>query len=126
MSFLLYRFAKEKIIIFMEEKFGLVPGIECKYVRTEPEIITAIAKRTGIDPARVKAMMRYNIFTVAQFAELSQLAVSSVLNKTRPSIVNKDAGTLGTELDYTYPFQTKDSEGPKFILRNEKAERYLR
>ena len=110
----------------MEEKFGLITGIECKYVRTDPEVIEAISKRTGIDSARVKVMMRYNIFTIGQFAELSQLAVSSILNKTRPSIVNKETGALGTELDYTYPFQSGKTEGPKFILRNEKSEKYLK
>ncbi len=110
----------------MDEKFGVISGIECRYVKTDPEIIEAISKRTGIETDRVKKMMRYNIFTVAQFAELAGLAVSSVLNKTRPSIIEKTAGTLGTELDFTYPFQTKDSEGPKFILRNEKSEKYLR
>ena len=110
----------------MEEKFGLITGIECRYVKTDPEIIEAIAKRTGIDQQRVKSMMRYNIFSVLQFSELSQLAVSSILNKTRPSIVNKETGDLGTELDFCYPFQTKNQSGPKFVVRNEKSEKYLK
>lgn len=110
----------------MEEKFGLIQGIECKYVRTDPEIIESISKRTGIEPSRIKAMMRYNIFTIGQFAELSQLKVSTILNKTRPSITDRETGALGTELDYTYPFQTAKTGGPKFILRNEKSERLLR
>lgn len=110
----------------MDEKFGLITGIECKYVKTDPEIIEAIAARTGIDAQRVKSMMRYNIFSVLQFSELSQLAVSSILNKTRPSIVNKDTGDLGTELDFCYPFQTKNQSGPKFVVRNEKSEKYLK
>jgi len=110
----------------MEEKFGLISGIECKYVKTDPELIDAISQRTGIEPHKVKVMMRYNIFTIAQFAELSQLAISSILNKTRPSIVDKETGGLGTELDFTYPFQTSKTEGPKFILRNEKSERYFK
>ena len=109
----------------MEDKFGLITGIECKYVKTDPEIIEAIAKRTGIDPLRVKSMMRYNIFSVLQYSELSGLAVSSILNKTRPSIVNKEDGALGTELDFIYPFQTKDQSAPKFIVRNGKSEKYL-
>lgn len=110
----------------MEEKFGLITGIECRYVKTDPEIIEAIATRTGIDAQRVKSMMRYNIFSVLQFSELSQLAVSSILNKTRPSIVNKETGELGTELDFCYPFQTKNQSGPKFVVRNEKSEKYMK
>jgi hypothetical protein len=110
----------------MEEKFGLITGIECRYVKTDPEIIEALAKKTGIDPMKVKSMMRYNNFTPSQFSELSKLAISTVTNKTRPSIVDKATGKLGIELDYCYPFQGKDSEGPKFILRNEKSEKYLR
>ena len=110
----------------MEDKFGLITGIECKYVKTDSEIIDAIAKRTGIDPLRVKSMMRYNIFSVLQYSELSGLAVSSILNKTRPSIVDKRTGAWGTELDYCFPFQDCNDNGPKFILRNEKAEKYLK
>ncbi|MDX9913921.1 MAG: hypothetical protein RBS77_05060 [Candidatus Moranbacteria bacterium] len=110
----------------MEEKFGLITGIECKYVKTDPELIESIATRTGITPQRVKSMMRYNIFTIGQFAELSDLAVSSILNKTRPSVVDKETGALGTELDYTYPFKSAKMDGPKFIIRNEKSEKYLR
>lgn len=110
----------------MEEKFGLITGIECKYVKTDPEIIEAIAKRIDTDPQRVKSMMRYNIFSVLQYSELSGLAVSSILNKTRPSIVDKEVCKIGTELDFCYPFQTKNQVGPKFIVRNDKSEKYLK
>lgn len=123
-------FAKNKShnrhIKYMEEKFGLVTGVECKYVKTDPDLIESIVARTGIPFQKVKSMMRYNIFTIGQFAELSQLAVSSILNKTRPSVVDKETGALGTELDYTYPFQSAKMDGPKFILRNQKSEKYLK
>jgi len=46
----------------MEEKFGLVLGVECRFVKTDPEIIEAIAKRIGKEASRVKSMMRYNMF----------------------------------------------------------------
>jgi hypothetical protein len=110
----------------MEEKFGLITGIECRYVKTDPEIIEAIAKKIGKEPAQVKPMLRYNIFTVSQYACLSGLAVSTILNKTRPSIVDKSTGAWGTELDYCFPFQDCNDNGPKFILRNVKAEKYLK
>ena len=110
----------------MEEKFGLVLGIECRFVKTDPEIIEAIAKRIGKPDTRVKSMMRYNVFTIGQYSCLSGLAVSTILNKTRPSITDKATGSWGTELDYCFPFQDCSDNGPKFILRNEKAEKYLK
>jgi hypothetical protein len=110
----------------MEEKFGLVMGVECKFVKTDPEIIEAMATRIGKDKAQVKCMMRYNLFTISQYACLSGLAISTILNKTRPSIVDKTTGALGTELDFCYPFQDCVDSGPKFILRNEKSEKYLK
>ena len=109
----------------MEEKFGLITGVECRFVKTDPEIIEAIAARIGKDQARVKSMMRYNVFTISQYSCLSGLAVSTILNKTRPSIVDKTTGALGTELDYCHPFHDCDDNGPKFILRNSKSEKYL-
>ena len=84
----------------MEEKFGLIQGIECRFVKTDPEIVEAISKRTGIDALKVKYMMRYNIFTVAQFAELSQLAISSILNKTRPTIIEKSTGKISGMISF--------------------------
>jgi hypothetical protein len=106
----------------MEEKFGLMQGVECKFVKTDPEIIEAIAKRQNIDTLKVKSMMRYNVFTIRQFADLSGLAVSSIINKTRPLIRE---GELSTDLDYCYPHQDATDSGPKFIVRNEKSEKYL-
>ena len=110
----------------MEEKFGLIQGIECRFIKNDPEIIEVISKRIGVDIPKVKAMMRYNIFTIGQYSCLSGLAVSTILNKTRPSIIDKSTGALGTELDFCFPFKDCSDNGPKFILRNEKAEKYLK
>jgi hypothetical protein len=107
----------------MEGKFGLIKGIECKFVKTEPELIESLSKRTGIDIEKIKAMMRYNMFTVNQFAQLTQLAVSSITNKTRPSLSGDD---YNTELDFCFPFRDELNEGPKFVVRNEKAEKFLK
>lgn len=110
----------------MEEKFGLIQGIECRFIKTDPEIIEVIAKRISTDQAKVKSMMRYNVFTIGQYSCLSGLAVSTILNKTRPSIMDRATGGLGTELDFCFPFQDCNDNGPKFILRNEKSEKYLK
>ena len=107
----------------MEEKLGLLKGVECKFVKTDPELIQALVVRTGMNEDAVKAMMRYSMFTVNQFSDLTGLSVSHILNKTRPSVIN---GSVGVELDYCYPFRDKDNDGPKFIVRNAKAEKYLK
>ena len=109
----------------MEEQFGLIKGIECKFAKTEPALIDAISKRTEIPVDKVRTMMRYNVFTVNQFADLTGLAVSTITNKTRP-LINKASGKWETELDYCFLYPDKDNEGPKFVVRNEKAEKLLK
>lgn len=107
----------------MEEKIGLVMGIECKLSRTDMALIESIAQNRAIGVERVKSMMRYNMFTINQFANLSGLSVSNVLNKTRPAVIE---GKIGTELNFCYPFQDNINDGPKFILRDEKSEKFLK
>jgi hypothetical protein len=107
----------------MEEKIGLIKDIECRFVKTDPETIDAIALKRTIDADIVRRMMRYNMFTIRQFAKLTGVTVSHILNKTSVSVIN---GIIGTELDYCYPFRDTDMEGPKFIVRNEKAENHLK
>jgi len=107
----------------MEEKYGLLKDVECKFVKTDPTIIEAMSKRLDIPINQMKHMLRYNMFTVSQFADLSQLAVSTITNKTRPLMID---GKYDTELDYCYPYQDKEGNSPKFIVRNEKAEKYIK
>jgi hypothetical protein len=104
-------------------KFGYLKGIECKFVKTDPVIVETLSIKTGIPADMVKSMMRYNIFTINQFCTLTQLADSTVRNKIRPTIIN---GELNTELDYCFPFNNGLNEGPLFIVRNEKSEKYLK
>jgi hypothetical protein len=106
-----------------EERIGLVKKVECKLVKTDPALIEAIALKIGYPVEHVRFMMRYNIFTINQFAALSKMSVSHVLNKTRPSVIGE---IIWTELDYCYPFHDYLNEGPKFILRNEKSEKFLK
>jgi hypothetical protein len=109
----------------MEEQFGLIKGFECKFAKTDPSLIEAIAKRTEMPIDRVRTMMRYNVFTITQFADLTGLAVSTITNKSRP-LINKTTGDLETELDCCFPYPRKTNEGPKFVVRNEKAEKLLK
>ena len=106
-----------------QQKFGLLKGIECRFVKTDPELIETIATKQGLSIADVKGLMRYNMFTVNQFAKLTGKTISMITDKTRPSVVD---GAYNTELDYTYPFSYIDNDGPKFIVRNAKAEKYLK
>jgi hypothetical protein len=104
------------------ELIEVAKSVDVRFVKTDPDIIKTISEKTGIDVLKVKQMMRYNIFTINQFADLSQLSLSTVNYKTRPALVK---GVLTFELDTVYPFQDAENGGPKFILRNEKAEKYI-
>ena len=101
---------------------GLIK-LECKFVKTDPEVIESVANKTGKDPQKIQRAMRYNVFTVKTFATLTGLSVSTILNKTSESVIN---GNIDTELDFCYPFGLEEDEGPKFIVRNEKAEKYFK
>lgn len=97
--------------------------IECNLTKTDPEVIEKIASRTGVDAVRIRKIMRYNMFTVKQFAVLTGLSVATILNKASDSAIN---GVIDSELDFCYPFGVEEKDGPKFIVRNEKAEKHLR
>lgn len=107
----------------METKVGLINNVTCQFKKIDPELIDRIHQRTSIEPEIIRNILRYNILTINQFAKLAKLSVSNVLNKTRASVVN---GDVGTELDFCYPFSDDENDGPKFIFRNEKAEKYLK
>jgi hypothetical protein len=106
----------------MEEKYGLIKGMRCQLHKTDPELIKVLSHKTGIDAVMVKEMLLYNVFTVSQFAQISGLAVSTITNKTRPLMID---GKYDTELDYCYLHPDKEGDGPKFIVRNKKSEKYL-
>ena len=107
----------------MEDKVGLLRGYECKFSKTNDDLILQLADKTTLNKEIVREMMRYNVFTINQFSFLARLSVSHVLNKTRPSVID---GAISTELDYCYPFSDPDGTGPKFIVRNSKSEKYLK
>lgn len=103
------------------EEFGML-DVECKFMKTEPELITSIATTRNLKPESVKKMTRYNMFTIPQFSLLTGLNVSTIHNYTRPSM---EGSKLTTKLDFCYPFPNDEETGPKFIVRNEKSDKYL-
>lgn len=68
-----------------------------------------------------EGMVRYNIVTVTQLAALAKVSVATVEGKIRPYTTKKVLYKLTT----VYPFSTPDQSGPKFVLWNAEAERFV-
>lgn len=107
----------------MNDKIGLMKK-EIRLVKKDDELINRVVASNGIfkDPKEVAQMLRYNVFTVKQFSDLTGLAQSTILNKCRP--IYRE-GNLVTDLDFCHPFADLDGMGPKFIIRNDKSESLL-
>lgn len=108
----------------MSEKYGLIK-VEIRLVKKDEELISRIMKarnlQDGMEDA-ITSILRYNVWTIQQFMEISGLAQSTISNKCRPQYKE---GNIDTELDFCYPFADLEGAGPKFIVRNEKSEALL-
>jgi len=96
-----------------------------RLIKKDEELVSKIIKQQNLATTKtpiVSDMLRYNVWTMAQFCDLTGYKPSTVTNMTRP---NYRDGKLVTELDFCYPFQSISSMGPKFIIRNEKSEKML-
>ena len=107
-----------------DEILGLITGVECKFVKTDPLLIEELAKEKNLSEGMVKIWMRYNIFTVKQFSDLSGLTVGAVTNLTRPSL--NGTQVVAPKINFCYPFPDHDGNGPKYIFRNEASEKYFK
>ena len=108
-----------------EEKIGLGDD-KIRLIKKNDELALAIMKQQKLPEEKatlIAYIMRYNMWTMAQFGDLTGYAPSTITNLTRP-FYNK-AGELVTELDFCYPFKSLEGSGPKFIIRNEKSESFL-
>ena len=108
----------------MSEKIGLIKTA-IRLVKKDEELIDRVVLANDIVEAKmdtVVEMLRHNIWTIQQFADVTGLAQSTIANKCRPQY--KD-GEISTELDHCYPFADLEGLGPKFIVRNEKSEALL-
>ena len=107
-----------------------VQNVEIVFVKTDPDIIKKLFARlkkecpdTYDDEKKVKALMRYNVWTVGQFCDVSGLKVSTVNNLCRPMFIG---GSFELKLDYCYPLRDSGGKGLKMIVRNEKSEKLLK
>jgi hypothetical protein len=107
----------------MEEKYGLIKGMQCLLRKTDNTLFEAISEKRGIGIEDVKSMMQYNMFTINQFSRLTGLTVSVIHNKIRPILLGE---TYNTDLNFCYPFSDLDNEGLKFIVRDGKSEKLLK
>ena len=107
---------------------GLIKDVEIRLVKHDEDLYDHIIKARNIideeERARVKNALRYNVFSLPMFSDMSGLAKSSVSNLMRP--LHDVAGELYTGLDFTFMFPGIRSHGRKFIVRNEKSERVLK
>lgn len=108
----------------MSEKHGL-QKVEIRLVRKDEELVDRILKKQDIPESEKEAIteiLRHNVWTIQQFADISGFAQPTIANKCRPSYRD---GDIVTELDHCYPFADLEGLGPKFIVRNEKSEGLL-
>lgn len=110
----------------MSEKIGLIKTT-IRLVKKDEELVGRIlaAKAMGEedgDQETVVDLLRYNMWTIQQFVDVTGLSQSTISNKCRPQY---KGGEIVTELDFCYPFADMVGLGPKFIVRNEKSEALL-
>jgi hypothetical protein len=117
----------------MEEEIGLV-SVTVVPIKVDPDILDKLFTRLNAEKkegctnpyqnkTQVKTLMRHNIWTVDQFADISGFSVSTITNMARPGFIGNK---LGSKLDVCFPFPDSGGRGPKFILRNEKSEKYIK
>lgn len=115
----------------MEEEYGQL-NIEVVFVKADPEIAKKLFARlrkekpdSYTDEKQVKALLRYNVWTIDQFCDVSGLSVSTVNNLARPTFSAKENKVCST-LNYCFPHPDSGGKGPKFVVRNEKSEKYIK
>lgn len=108
----------------MTEKIGLIKET-IRLVKKDDELVDRILKARELSKTTGEAIaeiLRYNIWTMNQFSDLTGFAISTISNLCRPAYKN---GELISDLDFCYPFMNIETMGPKFIVRNKKSEAFL-
>jgi len=91
--------------------------------KTDPKLIEEIAKKRGILLGVVKDMMRNNRWTVQQYADLISKTTQYVNFLLKPKVENYG---IETKLNRCFPYPHAKNNGPKFVVRDEKSEKFLR
>lgn len=109
-----------------EASIGEVKDVIISLVKLDNDLISKIVSKMGMDTLPgydyVKRRMRYNVWTVDQFCELTSKSVPNITILTKKIVMQGTAPSAA--LNYCYPMEGK-TKGPKFIYRNVKSIAYL-
>lgn len=98
--------------------------MEVSLKKVDPEQVSHIAHKHNIEPAMVHKMLRHSCWTVKQFADLTGKTVSTINREMNYGSLK--GGSMIPTLNACYPFEDKDGDGPKFVLRDKKSEEFLK
>jgi hypothetical protein len=123
-----FEIKKQKQLNKMEQTvIGLIEE-ELRLVKKNDILAEAIIKNRGWERDAEKrdyvySCLRYNMFTMLQFSEMTGIALDTLHNHyLKPKLVKLK---MESRLDICYPHRALESLGPKFIFRNEKSEKLL-
>jgi hypothetical protein len=120
-----------------EQRKGIL-NVEVAFVKTDPLLLKKLYERINFEAGyeeteekwmtevEVRNLMRYNVWTVEQFGNVSGLSVSTITNLTRPFFIGENSDAVDVKLDICFPFSDAEGKGPKFIVRNQKSEKYIK
>lgn len=100
---------------------GLV-NIKPLLCKTDPKLIEEIASKRGMLLGTVIKMMSNNRWTILQYSELVNKTTQYIHFLLKPEVT--DYG-IKTKLNHCFPYPTANNNGPKFVVRDEKSEKFL-
>ena len=85
-------------------------------------LISCIMERMAVDMNEAARMVRYNILTIAQLADISGRSISAIQNHIRP--INTANGTV-SRLKEVFLFPSKKKPGPAFVVFDQNCFDYI-
>lgn len=111
--------------VVIQERPGEIKDVIICFVKFDHELIEKLCKKLGKDKEYVIERMRYNVWTIKQFADLTKKSVPTITNMTNRPVFFNDGADTGVALNHCYPFPGDDHKGPRFIFRDDKSMKYL-
>lgn len=115
----------------ISERPGEVKDVIISLVKFDHDLIELLSKKLGKlerkssgNEEYVRDRMRYNVWTIKQFADLTSKSIPTITNMTNRPVIFEN-GEVGVALNHCYPFPGEDHKGPRFIFRDEKSMKYL-